>query len=771
MHTTGTQPLTSASLVSFADLFGRTISDILINEVEIPLIQRDYAQGRNTESVKRIRDNFLNTLVGALQPGKPPVDLDFIFGDVETSGRFYPLDGQQRLTTLFLLHCYLAWRIGVPGKEQPWARFSYATRPGARTFCAFLVAARPDFSIALSAWIRDQAAYLPTWEYDPTIQSMLTVLDSLHQKMVEMGIADFQLAYDRLLDRHDPAIRFHLLPMKANKLTDTLYIKMNSRGKPLTRFENFKAHFEALLKAAGHRQAEDFSKNVDTHWSDILWEYRGSDNLIDDEFLRYFRCISEINAWNAGIDFNASVRDEDLAEMVYGVGAPLADASVSFLFQAFDVWKGKNVRSEFEGILARPGTGGSQVPIYNAFDEEGVDLFAACCRHYGSRQWTRAHSLVFYGVLVHYVDAPADPAFPKKLRILRNLTEASGDEIRAGERNNMPKLLAEVRALIIHEDLQQLATFNQVQVANEKAKAAMLDAAPALQADLHALEDHDLLRGGLAAMSFDAEQFSTRARTFLQLFDKSASAGQHPWKTLTGALLAQGDYARSELRGSGHRAADFGAPRNDEPWRHLFRGRKQEKIHPLLVPLTAVLDAIARGETPEGIIAKYLNADTTAKDWRYYFVKYDDMRVGASGRYTISARGGYQACMLDKERLTSYYYDPYLYAMVRESGIGTDRIENARWPCCFTGYETDPRKLVLTNSRVQIRCVDEGLEIGAPDDPGHAHAFEMLCESLELKNNGSCRLLAIPKSSEGVDTEDRIRAGAILLQKLLASGL
>lgn len=188
------------------------------------------------------------------------------------------------------------------------------------------------------------------------------------------------------------------------------------------------------------------------------------------------------------------MRDEDLAELIYRADAPQAAASVAFLFRAFDVWKGKNVQGEFERVLARPGANGSQIPIFNAFDEEGVDLFAACCRHYGSRQWARAHSLLFYGMLVHYLDIPGDVAFPKKLRILRNLVEASGDEIRAGERNNMPRLLADVRALIIHDDLNRPATFNQTQVGNEKAKASMLNAAPALQADLHALEDHDLLR-------------------------------------------------------------------------------------------------------------------------------------------------------------------------------------------------------------------------------------------------------------------------------------
>src|SRR3954470_16980222 len=85
----------------------------VITRIEIPLIQRDYAQGRRGEKVDEIRRNFLSVLRGAVSGGDAqPVSLDFVYGERLPDGALQPLDGQQRLTTLFLLHWFLASRSG-----------------------------------------------------------------------------------------------------------------------------------------------------------------------------------------------------------------------------------------------------------------------------------------------------------------------------------------------------------------------------------------------------------------------------------------------------------------------------------------------------------------------------------------------------------------------------------------------------------------------------------------------------------------------------------
>jgi hypothetical protein len=181
-----------------------------IERIEIPLIQRDYAQGRKGATVERIRKGFLDVLHSAVT-GRGAVSLDFIYGEVK-DGIFQPLDGQQRLTTLFLLHWYLAFRVERINERQDWKNFSYATRPSAHLFCERLGGCQPPPDLKnLTEWIEDQSWYLHTWHHDATIQSMLVMLDAMDERFRN---DDCLAAWMRLMDTEEPAIYFHLLPME-----------------------------------------------------------------------------------------------------------------------------------------------------------------------------------------------------------------------------------------------------------------------------------------------------------------------------------------------------------------------------------------------------------------------------------------------------------------------------------------------------------------------------------------------------------------------------
>lgn len=73
-------------------------------KIVIPMLQRDYAQGREGEKARR--NKFLEALKRYLADGKKH-ELDFVYGS-KHGNEITLFDGQQRLTTLFLLHWFLA---------------------------------------------------------------------------------------------------------------------------------------------------------------------------------------------------------------------------------------------------------------------------------------------------------------------------------------------------------------------------------------------------------------------------------------------------------------------------------------------------------------------------------------------------------------------------------------------------------------------------------------------------------------------------------------
>jgi len=282
--------------------------------INIPIIQRDYAQGRETE--KQRRDLFLEELFNHINiNGKKPLHLEFIYGRVKEDkikdenqkeiSVFSPIDGQQRLTTLYLLHWYIGLKEKIKEKKpesfKKLKNFIYDTRISSRDFCKALIeedivisgAAKEDIveKITSSYWFRT------TWNNDPTIKAMLIMIQAIHAMFFNTDGVWLKLTEERL-------ITFHILDMgkEGFKLNDELYIKMNSRGKPLTPFETLKANFIKFLeteyndKYLGEDSYSDyFSFRIEKQWTDLIWTYRDEGVFIIDEyFMNYFSFISQL---------------------------------------------------------------------------------------------------------------------------------------------------------------------------------------------------------------------------------------------------------------------------------------------------------------------------------------------------------------------------------------------------------------------------------------------------------------------------------------------
>lgn len=270
-------------------------------KTEIPIIQRDYAQGR--EGNENLRKKFLTDLKGALD-GSQNLKLDFVYGNVVDES-LNPLDGQQRLTTLWLLHWYIAYRAGKlkdDGIRNTFKNFTYQTRISSREFCEKLSGfsePQPEGK-SIVKHITNQTWFQSSWKQDPTAIAMLNMLggDPDKKDNLESVFKDVDfLNYWGILTASNCPITFYFLPLNDFRQPDDLYIKMNARGKQLTGFENFKAelvqHIKKNLKIDQDKKpTETIAHKLDTTWTDVFWINRSNDARIDEIYFafmnRYF---------------------------------------------------------------------------------------------------------------------------------------------------------------------------------------------------------------------------------------------------------------------------------------------------------------------------------------------------------------------------------------------------------------------------------------------------------------------------------------------------
>jgi hypothetical protein len=156
-------------------------------------------------------------------------------------------------------------------------------------------------------------------------------------------------------------------------------------------------------------------------------------------------------------------------------------------------------------------------------------------------------------------------------------------------------------------------------------------------------------------------------------------------------------------------------------------------------------------------------------DWRYYMVKYPDMRSGGSGIYFAEGgRLGYSLCNLrgGVTQMNSLYRDPYLLSIWRQLGEPAE-VENP-W---FIGYEWHPRFLTLTASGTGIQCFDTGFRLSAPTEDEYVSVFESALAELRVGDDGIFAVAQTAVGDRQVDMEDRIELGAALVRGLISKGL
>jgi hypothetical protein len=700
-------------------------------KVIVPQIQRDFAQGRGSEL--DLRKSFVGKIKQSLQTASTPLNLDFVYGYTEKKGNdahaFIPLDGQQRLTTLWLIHWYLAPRDNnkITNESQKYlTNFTYETRISSKRFCHNLII-QPlaiENGMPISNQIIDSPWFMASWSNDPTIISMLNMLNTLQEEIIEKDVAWENLVKNRM-------ITFDYIDIKSDefKLTDELYIKMNSRGKPLTSFENFKAQFSSLLSSKDTNYADlklnyqdttvtyqqYFAFKIDSVWIDLFWSYRTKINsTIDGCIYRFISYIAELLFFkNNPKTLSSDIKiDFDFQNRIFS-----DKENIDFLFKSLDfLTEIVDINEFFESMFSGLSTFDNYSKNYfiRAITDNGFDV---------------KDKVLFYAILSYGINnslKKLDDEFKDFVRIVRNLllTVRQPNQSRRIEyatRLRLPDVseyckfidgLIKKKKAENNKSVYQLfaehefSGFAQDYISNEKTKARLIVSNPGLKKSFHALEEHYQIQGNTANFKLDTADIDKKINAFLDIWSDDIENS-----IIVRAYLTNGDYSvMTHDYSSLGKIRYFGCK---GCWNRILTASDKNERQKISYSLDAFLSnyLMAKGTTTVEKLTSLIDKfKPENKDWRYYFIKYEPITKNSLMTfnlctYTWQDDNGFNINYLGNSGnfpLHSYHFNPYLIVL---------KVQIESVTLC-PGRFTDI-SFIQVKEKVRLRATNEGWKLNS----------------------------------------------------------
>ena len=498
-------------------------------KIEIPIFQRDYAQGRNDHMTDKIRKDFVSSLIEALDKNTP-IELDFIYGR-EVDNTITLIDGQQRLTTLFLLHWYISQRIGKIDAFKN-IKFSYATRDYAKDFTAKLTTEEDfkiDFTQAISTELKDKNWFYDDWKHDPTVSGMLNTLDEIHKQLRGKTIEH----YWSLLEQG--IITFYWLDLEEHQLTDELYLKMNARGKQLSNFENFKASLVKHITDNGWEkntpEKDSFSFKMDTIYTDLFWEYRGEVNVIDYEVTNFFAGMAMIGY---ALKENSEAQQKRIQELFNNPLSVRVEDFEKSDFERFTSYL------DFYSAVENISIETELWKYYNTDNKRGLfEEFIKDENKETEKKYdgaTYPQRVLFYALSELFIKSEDKNNISEDfIRVIRNIVEnATIDSAQTfvGAIKLMSELLEGVQDIYWYLSKTAIqSNFASYQVTQEKQKAERIVANPEWKDIIWEAENHPMFKGDIGFLLLETENdlslFKKRYEVAKEMFDEEGVKGKY----------------------------------------------------------------------------------------------------------------------------------------------------------------------------------------------------------------------------------------------------
>ena len=287
------------------------LTDHNLDQIIIPEIQRDYvwqeenvskllqsifensqrqseiSQGTSEDELNLMNPALKEIVMREIEKNKNFCNVGFIYAyfDPDLPGRFMLIDGQQRMTTLFLILLCLSVKENKQEQfkrsylKDGFLKFDYKVREASHDFILNFV--EHILSGNNISTVTDQYWYFAEYRHDITIQSVFNNY---------IVINDFISANYISLQYIEDYIEFWYFDTNKSKQGEELYIYMNSRGESVSASENIKA---TLLKGLSDQEKHDWGGKWEK-WQNLFWKYRKGNINADkglEEFLRWIKII------------------------------------------------------------------------------------------------------------------------------------------------------------------------------------------------------------------------------------------------------------------------------------------------------------------------------------------------------------------------------------------------------------------------------------------------------------------------------------------------
>lgn len=252
----------------------------------IPAIQREYVQGYDEEQTNIVRANFIDDIFDALS-NESILDIGIIYGYTqkeESIGKsiFFPVDGQQRITTLYVIY----WCLSMMKREKEDDLLKdkilqYEVRNSTTRFFKELVnKEKIEFfkkcfsrknsiyeSLVSQEWFESQ------WLSDVTVLAVINVISEVYHKIIKKE--DVKNFWDKAM-KNFSNIKFSLITFNnddnnARRNSSLEFAKINARGKQLELFETVKSYLSIIEEKLGTQKS--FAYNYDVKYIDLFYDF------------------------------------------------------------------------------------------------------------------------------------------------------------------------------------------------------------------------------------------------------------------------------------------------------------------------------------------------------------------------------------------------------------------------------------------------------------------------------------------------------------------